>query len=228
MNISKSVPPGQELRRTCVFSHQDGCLVQFMRRQVLKIIHDVSCYLCEYDALDGHIIIDNPAVFYDDPAIQFHAAIPHGYIVVPAGCAFAAALVIGAGREQEVAGKGAGRGPAALRFIAVKSDTVPQRLRVEPPAEVGNRIRVPVICAGTIIIQPIPHEFGIESAFHFVDKTVADRQPDLILDVPAIRQDYDIPGLKDYRAIGAAFIGEGVDVTASPVVKPPRRVFPSL
>ena len=54
--------------------------------------------------------------------------------------------------------------------------------------------------------------------------SLADGELHRIGDVAAIRQDDDIAGLQYHRALRAAFVREGMDVPAAPVVEMPALV----
>ena len=97
------------------------------------------------DARDDHRRVDDPALVDDHLAVERDGAVAHRHVVVAPRVALAAALRVRAGREQEVAGKRARRGAVALGLVAVQRDAVPQRLRVEAPAEVRDRVRVAVV-----------------------------------------------------------------------------------
>src|SRR5437763_9170614 len=84
-------------------------------------------------ALDDHGGVDDAAVLDDHVAVQRDGALAHGHVVVAARGALAAALGVGPGGEQEVAGEAARGGPGALGGIAVQGQRVPAALRVEAP-----------------------------------------------------------------------------------------------
>ena len=51
------------------------------------------------------------------------------------GGALAAALIIGARGEKEIAGKGARSSVGPIGIVAIKSERVPARLRIQAPTE---------------------------------------------------------------------------------------------
>src|SRR6266850_332411 len=143
---------------------------------------------------DLHSGIDDAPVLDDSASIELHRAVAHRHVVVPASIALASALGIRTRGEQEVAGERSRRGAVALRRVAV------------------HRRRFPVL-------QPVAHQLRVHRALDLDDMSLADLELHRIRYIAAIRQDHDVPGLEHYRAAGAAFVRERVDVPAAPMVE---------
>src|SRR5215470_4318546 len=92
-----------------------------------------------------HLRVGELAAFDDDVVVERDRAVAHGHVVVPLGRALATTLGVGAGREQKISGKAARAGVVALRVGAVERDRIPAPLRVEPPAEMRDRVTVEVV-----------------------------------------------------------------------------------
>ena len=63
------------------------------------------------------------------------------------------------------------------------------------------------------------HQLGVKPALDLADEAIDDFQADLVLYIAAVGQHDDIAGPDDDRAIGRAFIREGVHMAAAPVVE---------
>src|SRR5580704_1160035 len=87
---------------------------------------------------NAHLFISELAPVDDDVVIERDGTVPHRHIVVSLGRALAAALGIGPGREQEIAGKAARTSMMSFGIGTVECDGVPASLRIEPPAEMGD------------------------------------------------------------------------------------------
>src|SRR3989441_5519611 len=168
---------------------------------------------------DLHSGIDDAPVLDDLAPVQLHRAVAHRHVVVPARIALASALGVRPRGEEEVAGESSSRGAVALRRVAVQGDAVPERLRVHAPAEVRHRIRVAVRGRRFPVLQPVAHQLRVHRALDLDDVALADLELHRIRYIAAIRQDHDVPGLEHYRAVGAAFVREAVDVPAAPMVE---------
>src|SRR5215510_1140306 len=174
------------------------------------------------DAGDLHLLVGKAAAVNDDVVVEGDRAIAHRHVVVTLGGALAAALRVRPGGEQEIAGEAARAGMMALRVGTVESYGVPPALRIEPPAEMRDRMPVHVVGMGAIAVEPVAHQLGVEPAGDVADEAVADIEAHLVLHVAAIGQDDDVARLQHDAAIGGALIGERVDMTGAPVVEAPR------
>src|SRR5262245_54961217 len=143
---------------------------------------------------------------------------------MPQSVPFPPALGVRTGGKQKVSRKSASRGPAPLGRISVQGDTVPQRLRIQPPAKVRNGIGISVIGVSFVVPEPIRHEFGIQTTLDIGNEAITDLQPYRILYVATVRQDDDIARLKHYRAVSRSLSREGMNVTCAPVIKMSRLV----
>src|SRR5262245_133669 len=166
-----------------------------------------------------HLRVGELAAFDDDVVVERDRAVAHGHVVMPLGRALAAALVVGTGREQKISGKAARAGVVALRIGPVERDRVPAPLRVEPPAEMRDRMTVEIVRARLIALEPVAHELGVEPALDLADETVADVEPHLVLHVTAIGQHDDVAGGKHHGAVGRALVRKGMHVAGAPVVE---------
>src|ERR1700730_15018018 len=171
-----------------------------------------------------HLRVGELAALDDDVVVERDRAVAHGHVVMPLGRALAAALGVGTGREQKISGKAARAGVVALRVGAVERDRIPASLRVEPPAEMRDRVTVEVVGVRLVALEPIAHELGIEAAFDLTDKTVADVEPHLVLHVTAIGQHDDVAGGEHHGAVGRAFVRKSVHVAGAPVVEAAGRL----
>ncbi len=175
-------------------------------------------------ARNDHLGVNDFALLDDRLAVEREGAVAHRHVVMPAGAAVAAALAVRSGREQEVAGKHPRGGTHALGRVAIQAEPVPGRLRIEAPAEMRDGIGVAVVGRGLVVVEPVFHQLGVEATADRRDKAVAHVEPDAVDDVARIRKDDDVARLDHHRAVGAAFVGEGVDVAGAPVVETPGLV----
>src|SRR5215468_3198832 len=102
------------------------------------------------DARDAHLLVGEPAPVDNDIIVERDSAVTHWNIVVPFGGALAAALRIGPGRKQEIAGEAARSGMMAFGISTVESDCVPPSLRIQSPAEMRDGEAVHVFRMGAI------------------------------------------------------------------------------
>src|SRR5262245_26623618 len=185
-----------------------------------------------------HLRVGELSAFDDDIVVERDRAVTHRHVVMSLGRALAAALRVGAGREQKISGEAARTGVVALRVAAVERDRIPAPLRVEAPAQMRDGMAVKVVGARLVAVEPIAHELGIEAALDLADETVADVEPHLVLHVTAIRQHDDVAGGEHDGAVGRAFVRKGMYVAGAPVVEAARllripvlnhgRIFPEL
>src|SRR5262245_61060039 len=119
-----------------------------------------------------HLLVREPATLDDHVVVEGHRAVAHRHVVVALGRALAAALRVRAGREQEISGEATGAGVVALRVGAAERDRVPAPLRVEPPAEMGDRVAVHVVGMRLVAVEPVAHQLGVEAALDPPDKAV--------------------------------------------------------
>src|SRR5947199_1825795 len=175
-----------------------------------------------------HLRVAQPAMLDDHIVVECHRAVPHGDIVMSLGRALAAALRVGAGREQKISGKAACGGVMALGVGAGKRDRVPAPLGVESPAEMRDGVTVEFIRARLDALEPVAHELGIEGALDLADESRADPEPHLVLHVAAIGQHDDVAGGEHDGAVGRALVGKGVHVPGAPVVEAARRLRVSV
>src|SRR2546430_16400306 len=89
---------------------------------------------------DLHLRIGELAAVDDHVVVERDGAVAHRHVVMAFGRALAAALRVRTGGKQEIAGKATRAGMVALGVGPVERDRVPTALRVEPPAEMGNRM----------------------------------------------------------------------------------------
>ena len=101
-----------------------------------------------------HLRVGELAALDDDVVVERDRAVAHGHVVMPLGRALAAALGVGTGREQKISGKAARAGVVALRIGAVERDRIPASLRVEPPAEMRDRVTVASSPPSILRIKP--------------------------------------------------------------------------
>src|SRR5687768_2123887 len=116
-------------------------------KETLKRVPIPSECALARDACDAHLVVGEPALVDDDVVVKGDGAVAHRDVVMPLGGALAAALRIGAGREQEIPGKAARTGVVAPGIVAPERDRVPAPLRIEAPAEMRDGVAVHV--AGT-------------------------------------------------------------------------------
>src|SRR5262249_41683443 len=169
-----------------------------------------------------HLRVGELPALDDDGVVERDRAVAHRHVVMPLGRALAAALGVGTGREQKISGEAARAGVVALRIGAVKRDRVPAPLRVEPPAEMRDRMTAEIVGVRLVALEPVAHEFGIEAALDLTNEAVADVDPHLVLHVTAIGQHDDVAGGEDYAAVGRAFVRKGMHVAGAPVVEAAR------
>src|SRR5260370_14963689 len=130
---------------------------------------------------DLHLLVGEPSALDDDVVVECNRAVAHRHVVVPLGGALAAALRVRAGGEQEISGKAARAGVVTRRIGAIERDRVPAGLRIEPPAEVGDRMPVHVVRSRLVSLEPVAHQLGIETALDAADESVANVEPDFVL-----------------------------------------------
>src|SRR5262245_45999352 len=171
-----------------------------------------------------HLLVRELAALDDHVVVEGHRAVAHRHVVVTLGRALAAPLRVRAGREQEISGEAARAGMVALRVGAVERDRVPAPLRVEPPAEMGDRVAIPVVGVRLVAVEPVAHQLGIEPALDLADEAVANVEPHLVLHVAAIGQHDDVTGREHHRAVGRALVGKGVHVSGAPMVEAARQL----
>src|SRR5271166_266235 len=168
---------------------------------------------------DLHLLVGELSVRDDDVVVKRDRAVAHRNVIVSLGGALAAALRVGAGREQEIAGEAARAGVVAPRIGAIKRDRVPASLRVEAPAKMRDRVSVHVVGVRPVAFQPIAHQLGIKAAFDAADEAVANVEPDVVLHITAVGQDDDVSGPERHGPIRGALVGEGVHVAGAPVIE---------
>src|SRR6266508_2224949 len=171
---------------------------------------------------DLHLLVGELAALDDHVVVERDGAVAHRHVVVALGGALAAALRVGAGGEQEIAGEAARAGVVALGVGAAERDRVPAALRVEPPAKMRDGVAVEVVGARLVAVEPVAHQLGVEAALDLADKTVADVEPHLVLHVAAIGQHDDVAGREHHSAVGRYLVREGVHVAGAPVVEAAR------
>src|SRR5262245_28287782 len=164
-----------------------------------------------------HLLVRELAALDDHVVVEGHRAVAHRHVVVALGRALAAALRVRAGREQKISSKAARAGVVALRVGAVERDRVPAPLRVEPPAEMGDRVAIPVVGVRLVAVEPVAHQLGIEPALDLADEAVANVEPHLVLHVAAIGQHDDVTGREHHRAVGRALVRKSVHVSSAPM-----------
>src|SRR5229473_3060405 len=168
---------------------------------------------------DLHLLVGKSSALDDDVVVERDRAVAHGHVVMPLGRALAAALGVGTGREQKISGKAARTGVVALRIGAVERDRIPASLRVEPPAEMRDRVTVEIVSARLVALKPVTHELGIEPALDLADEAVADVEPHLVLHVTAIGQHDDVARGEHPGAVGRAFVRKSMHVAGAPVIE---------
>src|SRR6516165_6066047 len=166
-----------------------------------------------------HLRVGELAALDDDVVVERDRAVAHGHVVMPLGRALAAALGVGTGREQKISGKAARAGVVALRIGAVERDRIPASLRVEPPAEMRDRVTVEIVGARLVALEPVTHELGIEPALDPTNEAVADVEPHLVLHVTAIGQHDDVARCEHHGAVGRAFVRKSMHVAGAPVIE---------
>src|SRR5262245_11553666 len=169
-----------------------------------------------------HLRVGELAALDDHVVVERDRAVTHGHVVMSLGGALAATLGVGAGREQKISGKAARAGVVALGVGAVERNRVPAPLRVEPPAEMRDRMAVEVVGARLVALEPVVHELGIEAALDPTNETLADVEPHLVLHVTAIGQHNDVAGGEHHGSVGRAFVRKGMHVAGAPMVEATR------
>src|ERR1700751_5409040 len=149
-----------------------------------------------------HLRVGELAALDDDVVVERDRAVAHGHVVMPLGRALAAAPGVG-----------------ALRIGAVERNRIPASLRVEPPAEMRDRVTVEIVGARLVALEPVTHELGIEPALDLADEAVPDVGPHLVLHVTAIGQHDDVAGGEHHGAVGRAFVRKSMHVASAPVIE---------
>src|SRR5712691_11443050 len=171
------------------------------------------------DEGDLHLLVGELAALDDHVVVERDRAVAHRHVVMALGGALAAALRVGTGGEQEIAGEAARARMVARRVGAVERDRVPAPLWVEPPAEMRDGVAVHVVGPRLVAVEPVAHQLGVETALDRTDEPIADVEPHLVLHVAAIGQHDDVTGREHHGAVGRALVREGVDVAGTPVIE---------
>src|SRR5262245_3999545 len=168
---------------------------------------DLHLFVGDLSALDDHVVVEG------------HGAVTHRHVVMSLGGPFAAALGVRPGGEQKIAGKAAGAGVMSHGVGAVERDRVPAALRIEPPAEMRDRVAVHVMGMRLVAVEPIAHQPGVESTIDPANEAIADVEAHFVLHIAAIGQHDDVARRKYQGTNGGAFDGEGVQVAGTRAIE---------
>src|SRR5215471_3298396 len=131
------------------------------------------------DAGNAHFFVGEAALVDDDVVVECDRAVTHRDVIVSLGRALAAALRIGPGREQEIAGEATRARVMPCRIGAIECDRIPASLWVQPPPKMRDCMSVHVLRIGAIALEPVIHELGIEAPLDVADEAVANVNADL-------------------------------------------------
>src|SRR5579862_5895876 len=91
-------------------------------------------------------------------------------------------------------------------------------MRVKPEAQMRDGIRIEIVLASLVPVEPISEGFRIDASFDLADEAVAHLEPHRALDHTDIGEDPEIPRLQDDGTIRRPFIGIVGDVSRAPLI----------
>src|SRR5690348_7662104 len=124
--------------------------------------------------------------------VEQHGAIDHRRVDMPLGVALAAHVIVRPGREQEIAREDARRRIHPVGLVAVQDDVIPEGMRMHAEAEMRDGIRIEIVLALLVAVEPMRERLGVDAAFDLADEAVADLEPHRLLDQTDVGQDEEI------------------------------------